>query len=70
MGKVVEGDVSGVTDAIGATTSYDISRINTTSELETALGIDVEASGGGGLSALRAVSPLPRNRRFRVVRSS
>lgn len=49
MGKVVEGDVSGVTDAIGATTSYDISRINTTSELETALGIDVEASGGCGL---------------------
>lgn len=48
MGKVVDGPISGVTDAHGATTSYDISRIHTTSELETALGINVEASMGIG----------------------
>jgi hypothetical protein len=48
MGKVVEGVVSGVADARGATTFYDISRIHTTEELETALGINVEASGGCG----------------------
>src|SRR5688572_32992833 len=48
MGKVVDGVVSGVTGAIGATTFYDISRIHTTTDLESALGINVEASGGCG----------------------
>ena len=48
MGKVVDGVVSGVTDAHGATKFYDISRIHTTTDLETALGINVEASGGCG----------------------
>ncbi len=48
MGKVVDGEVTGVTNAGGATVFYDISRIHTTEELETALGINVEASGGCG----------------------
>jgi hypothetical protein len=48
MGMAVDGDVSGVRDGIGATVFYAISRIHTTSELETALGISVEASGGCG----------------------
>ncbi|WP_157592368.1 hypothetical protein [Solirubrobacter soli] len=49
MGKVVEGEISGVTDAGGAQTVFHIDRLHTTSDLETALGIDVEASGGCGL---------------------
>jgi len=48
MGKVVTGEVSGVTAAQGAKTQYTISRIHSTSELERALGISVEASGGCG----------------------
>jgi hypothetical protein len=48
MGKVVEGAISGVTGAGGARASWDILRIHTTSELETALGINVEASMGLG----------------------
>ena len=46
MGKVVDGAPTGVTAAEGATTSFDITRIHSTSELEKALGIDVEASYG------------------------
>lgn len=48
MGKVVEGEVSGVTAAGGAVTSFDILRLNTTEDLERALGLSVEASGGCG----------------------
>lgn len=48
MGKVVDGGVTGVQGAGGAKTSFSISRIHTTSELETKLSIDVEASGGCG----------------------
>jgi hypothetical protein len=48
MGKVVEGVISGVVGAGGATTTYDIRRIHSTSELENKLGISVEASGGCG----------------------
>lgn len=48
MGKVVDGIVSGVTNAGGATTSFRISRIHTTSDLEETLGLDVKASGGSG----------------------
>lgn len=48
MGKVVDGAVSGVTNAGGATTSFRISRIHTTSDLEKTLGLDVKASGGSG----------------------
>jgi hypothetical protein len=54
MGRVVGGDVqdiSGVVGAGGATTSYDISRIHTTSELEKKLGINAEASYGCGAFA-------------------
>lgn len=46
MAKVVEGAVSPVENAGGATVDFQIQRITTTSELETALGIDVEASYG------------------------
>ncbi len=46
MGKVVDGPFSGVQDAHAATVRYEITRIHSTSELETKLGIDVEASYG------------------------
>jgi hypothetical protein len=48
MGKVVVGEPSGVAGAGGATASFDISRIHSTSDLESKLGIHVEASGGCG----------------------
>lgn len=48
MGKVVNGAQSGVEDAHGATTKFEIARIHSTSELETKLGINVEASYGCG----------------------
>ena len=49
MGKVVEGEVSGVTGAGGAVTTYEIARIHTTHDLETKLGISAEASYGAGM---------------------
>jgi len=55
MGKVVGGVDSPVDKAGGAITKFEISRIHSTSELETKLGINVEASYGcgafGGVSA-------------------
>lgn len=57
MGMVVKGeveDVSGIADAIGATTKYYISRVHTTSDLETRLGIDAKASYGCGAFAAGA----------------
>jgi hypothetical protein len=55
MGKVVGSAFSGVESALGATTKFEITRIHSTSELETKLGINVEASYGcgafGGVSA-------------------
>jgi hypothetical protein len=46
--KVVDGIVSGVQNAQGAITGFDIQRIMLTSDLEMALGIDAEASYGIG----------------------
>lgn len=68
MGKVVVGEVSGVTDAHGATTTYDVSRIHTTEELETALGINVEASYGIG--CFGASARMDFVKRSKVQRSS
>lgn len=48
MAKVVDGHVTGVEHAGGAVVDIQIQRILSTSELETALGIDVEASYGCG----------------------
>lgn len=48
MGLAVVGDVSGVTNSSGAKTGFQISRITSFSDLETSLGISVEASGGCG----------------------
>ena len=48
MGKVVVGEASGVSDSAGAKTRFEISRMNSTSDLERCLGISVEASGGSG----------------------
>jgi hypothetical protein len=48
MGRAVVGETSGVTASEGAKTAFQISRITSTSDLETALGISVEASGGCG----------------------
>jgi hypothetical protein len=48
MGKVVEGEPTGVTNAGGASVNLAIQRIHTTSDLESALGIDAEASYGCG----------------------
>jgi hypothetical protein len=56
MGKVVEGESKKVQGAAGATVTFTVKRIQTTEELEEALGIDAEASYGcaafgGGVSA-------------------
>ncbi len=51
MGKVVGSAYSGVESALGATTKFEIVRIHSTAELETKLGIDVEASYGSGAFA-------------------
>jgi hypothetical protein len=55
MGRVVGPIFSEVRSASGATTKFEITRIHSTSELETKLGINVEASYGcsafGGVSA-------------------
>ncbi|MER8580641.1 hypothetical protein NKG95_18325 [Mesorhizobium sp. M1423] len=48
MGHVVDGAFSGVDDAMGSISSFDIRRIHTTAELEKSLSINVEASGGCG----------------------
>ena len=48
MGHVVDGSFSGVDDATGAVSTFDIRRIHSTAELEKALSISVEASGGCG----------------------
>jgi hypothetical protein len=44
MGKVVEGEITGVTGASGAKVGFEIERIITTHDLETKLGIDAKAS--------------------------
>ena len=46
MGKVVDGEIKGVAGADGAKVGYAISRIQTTHDLETQLGIDVNLSYG------------------------
>ena len=48
MGKVVNGEITAVDGSAGATTSFEISRIQSTEDLERTLGISVEASGGCG----------------------
>lgn len=48
MGKVVTGTESSVQQAAGATVSFQVQRIQSTEELERALGIDAEASYGSG----------------------
>lgn len=48
MGKVVQGEISGVHDAGGAVVDFQVQRIMSTADLETALGVDVEASYGCG----------------------
>jgi hypothetical protein len=48
MNKVVDGVVSGVQDAMGAAKEFEIQQITSTSALESALGIDAEASYGIG----------------------
>ena len=49
MNKVVGSAYSGVESALGATTQFEVTRIYSTSELETKLGIGVEVSFGCGL---------------------
>jgi hypothetical protein len=48
MGKVVQGEISGVAGALGAKVGFDIGRIRTTHELETKLNIHAKASYAGG----------------------
>lgn len=48
MGMAVVGEASDVTQAGGATVNFEVQRIHSTSDLESALGIDVEASYGCG----------------------
>lgn len=48
MGKVVDGAASVVEDAEGATVEFRVERIQSTEELEQALGIQAEANYGCG----------------------
>src|SRR5438128_11523166 len=48
MGLVVGGNISGVANAHGGIAGYQITRILSTSELETKLGISADASYGCG----------------------
>ena len=48
MGKVVQGEATGVIGADGAKVGYEISRIRTTHDLETKLKIDANASYAAG----------------------
>src|SRR6476659_8665779 len=48
MGKVIQGEISGVSQAPGATVSFDISRIQSTHALEEKLNIAAQASYSGG----------------------
>lgn len=48
MGKVVNAAASPVDEAGGATVNFQVQRIQSTEELEQALGIDAEASYGCG----------------------
>ncbi len=48
MGKAVSGEPSGPTNAVGATVDFQVQRIQSTSDLEKALGVDAEASFGCG----------------------
>ncbi|TIT75891.1 MAG: PASTA domain-containing protein [Mesorhizobium sp.] len=46
MNRAVQGEITGVKNAGGSTASWSITRITTTEELESALGISAEASYG------------------------
>ena len=48
MGKVVDGAATTVQQAAGSTVNFQVQRIHSTSELEQALGVDVQASYGCG----------------------
>ena len=48
MGKAVQGEVSGVRKALGATAQFEITRIKSTHELEEKLGVDAKASYSAG----------------------
>jgi hypothetical protein len=48
MGKAVQGEVTGVSKAGGATVGFEITRIRSTHELEEKLGVDVKASYSAG----------------------
>ncbi len=49
MNKVVQGEITGVEYAFGSQASWRLLRIQTTSELESKLGVDAEANYGSGL---------------------
>jgi hypothetical protein len=51
MGKVVQGEISGVSKAEAATTNFTISHIQSTRELEEKLNISAKASYSAGLFA-------------------
>lgn len=61
MGKVAQGEASGVTGAQGAKTGFQISRITSTADLEKALQISVEASGGCGCFGASARMDYAKN---------
>jgi len=46
MGKVVDGAATPVQQAVGGTVNFQVQRVHSTSELEQALGVDVDASYG------------------------
>jgi hypothetical protein len=70
MGKVVTGPEKSVQRAAGATITFDVQRIQSTEELERALGIDAEASYGSGCFGPKVSARFSYAKRTKVQSSS
>lgn len=70
MGKVVTGAETSVQRAAGATITFDVQRIQSTEELERALGIDAEASYGSGCFGPKVSARFSYAKKTRVQSSS
>jgi len=70
MGKAVTGAESSVQRAAGATITFDVQRIQSTEELERALGIDAEASYGSGCFGPKVSARFSYAKKTKVQSSS
>jgi len=70
MGKVVDGPVTPVEGAGGATVKFQVNRIQSTEQLEEALGIDAEASYGTGSFGTNVSARLSYAKKAKIQSSS